>query len=303
MRGCRPAMPPRNAAPNPGAWCAAPAAVGELPSLRTSEFEEIRTFAKQRFGLDLRHGKEDLVSARLAKVVRQGRFRSYREYLDSVHADKTGESLTALINALTTNHTSFYREPLHFEFLSSAVLSRVRPGSALRIWSAACSTGEEPYSIACAAAEAWNRQLSGLRILATDISTKVLATAKSAAYPRSSVAAAPRFWISNFFTGAGAPDGMLRVQADIAAPVRFERLNLVEPIRFAERFHVIFCRNVMIYFDKPTQEMLVQRLAERLEPNGYLFVGHSESLAGVRHSLTYVRPAVYRRDAPQGRAS
>jgi chemotaxis protein methyltransferase CheR len=289
-------MPLRDRVPEPAARCAAVPNGADLPPLRAAEFEEIRTFAKQRFGLDLRHGKEDLVSARLARAVRQGRFRSYREYLDSVQTDKSGDALTALINALTTNHTSFYREPLHFEFLAGTLLPHMRPASGLRIWSAACSTGEEPYSIACSVAQAWNRQVSGLRILATDISTRVLDAARAATYSKSSLAAAPLPWVSNFFSRAGAPEGMLRVQPDIAAAVRFQRLNLVEPLPFTERFHVIFCRNVMIYFDKPTQEMLVRRLAERLEPEGHLFVGHSESLAGVNHPLTYVRPAVYRRD-------
>lgn len=273
---------------------AATACAVELPRLRPSEFEEIRAFAKSRFGLDLRPGKEDLVSARLGRALRQGRYRSFREYFDAVHADKTGESLTALINALTTNHTSFYREPAHFEFLTNVLLPQFRPGSDLRILSAACSTGEEPYSIACAVAQAWNRNVSRVRILGVDISTRVLEIGKAAVYAKSSVAAAPAFWVSNFFTAAGAPDGMLRVQSDIASMVRFQRLNLVEPLPFMERFHVIFCRNVMIYFDKPTQELLVERLVDRLEPEGHLMVGHSESLAGVRHSLAYVRPAIYR---------
>jgi chemotaxis protein methyltransferase CheR len=293
-------MPPRDGGLGKAVSAAVPAGL-DVPPLRPAEFEEIRTFAKQRFGLDLRHGKEDLVGARLGRTLRQGRFRSYREYLDAVHADKTGEALTGLINALTTNHTSFYRESTHFDFLTNKVLPGFRAGSPLRIWSAACSTGEEPYSIACAVGQAWNRQIAGLRILATDISTRVLETGRAGVYSKSSLAALPALWQTNFFTRTGAPDGALRVLPEIACTVRFQRLNLVEPFPFQDRFHVIFCRNVMIYFDKATQEALVGRLVECLEPEGYLFVGHSESLAGVNHALSYVRPAIYRREANGGR--
>ncbi len=276
---------------------APPVGLVELPRLRPAEFDEIRRFAKQRFGLDLRTGKEDLVSARLARGMRQGRFKSFRDYLDHVEHDSTGEALISLINALTTNHTSFYREPHHFEFLTKTVMPRLRSSNDLRIWSSACSTGEEPYTIACTVAQEWNGQVRGLRILGTDISTKVLDIAKGARYAASSLAGAPQGWLPNYFVREPGPEAMVRVRPELARAVSFRRLNLVEPFPFHDRFHVIFCRNVMIYFDKPTQEQLVQRLAERLEPEGYLFVGHSESLAGVAHSLTYVRPAIYRKDA------
>ena len=267
----------------------------DIPKLKPAEFEEIRTFAKQRFGLDLRRGKEDLVSARLARAMRQGRYASFRDYLDHVHSDATGESLIALINALTTNHTSFYREPQHFEFLVKTAIAHLQPGSDLRIWSAACSTGEEPYSIVCSIAQAWNGRIHNLRLLATDISTRVLDVAKAAEYPEASLAGSPSSWRTSCFTSNPQRDGNVRVRPELARVVSFRRLNLMDPFPFKDRFQVIFCRNVMIYFDKPTQERLVCRLAEHLEPDGYLFVGHSESLAGVNHPLTYIRPAVYRK--------
>jgi chemotaxis protein methyltransferase CheR len=278
------------------------AGVLQMPKLRPSEFDEIRSFAKQRFGLDLRPGKEELVSARLARSMRQGRFRSFREYLDFVTADSTGQALVALINALTTNHTSFYRESDHFRFMAAEILPRFRQGSRLRIWCAACSTGEEPYSAACTVAEGWNGtpglrplDVRGLRILATDISTRVLDSARAALYPPSSLAPAPPLWLKSYFERPNR-EGLVKVKPEIAAAVEFRRLNLIEHLSFSDVFHLIFCRNVMIYFDKPTQEELVRRLSEHLEPGGYLFVGHSESLAGVKHALTYVRPAIYRKD-------
>ena len=265
----------------------------ELPKLKPAEFEQIRSLAKERFGLDLRPGKEDLVTARLARGMRSGRFRSFREYLEHIRADSTGESLTALINALTTNHTSFYREPQHFEFLTRQVLPSLAWESDIRIWSAACSTGEEPYSILCSAAQLWNGDIRRLRVFATDISTRVLDIAKAGVYPEASLANVPPAWRS-CFQSTPARDGNVRFKAELARSIEFRRLNLVEPFPFAGKFRVIFCRNVMIYFDKPTQERLVQKLTTHLEPGGYLFVGHSESLAGVQHSLDYLRPAVYR---------
>ena len=274
----------------------------EIPKLKPSEFEEIRTFAKQRFGLDLRHGKEDLVSARLARAMRQGRYLSFRDYLDHVNSDGTGESLIALINALTTNHTSFYREPQHFDFLVNNVLPDLAPGTELKIWSAACSTGEEPYSIACTVAQAWNGRIQRLRILATDISTRVLEIAEAAVYGESLLTDTPAAWRTSYFKRVPERDGSLRLKPELTRTVVFRRLNLMETFPFCDRFRVIFCRNVMIYFDKPTQERLVHRLADHLEPDGYLFVGHSESLAGVNHPLRYVRPAIYRK-APRKRGS
>lgn len=278
-----------------------PLGVSDLPKLKPAEFDEIRHFAKRRFGLDLRKGKEELVSARLARGMRQGRFPSFRAYLDHVEADSSGQALISLINALTTNHTSFYREPHHFEFLANEILTKIRPGSDFSVWSAASSTGEEPYSIGCCVAQQWRGQTRGLRILATDISTKVLDSAKAATYPASSLDPAPAGWRA-FFTKQSPSDTTVRVRPEIVNCVSFKRLNLIEPIPFQDRFHVIFCRNVMIYFDKPTQEHVVSQLAAHLHPGGYLFVGHSESLAGVTHALTYVKPAIYRDDAGKGRA-
>ena len=266
----------------------------DFRELKPAEFEEIRELAKRRFGLDLKHGKEELVSARLSRAMRHGRFRSFRDYLSAVASDRTGQELINLINSLTTNHTSFYREPHHFEYLTSEILPHFRPGSGLRIWCAASSTGEEPYTIACTVAQAWKGQVRGLRLLATDISTKVLDVARAGVYRPSSLQPAPSTWLSDFFVRTGDAESHVRIRPELAACVEFRRLNLIEPFPFQECFHVIFCRNVMIYFDKATQENLVQKLAARLEPGGYLLVGHAESLAGIRQPLAYLRPAIYR---------
>jgi len=276
---------------------------GEL-KLSASEFQQIRELAYQRFGLDLKRGKEALVASRLGKKLRQLGFRSFAEYHRHVLADSTGDALVELIDALTTNHTSFLRERAHFEFLARAANDEFRAVSMLRVWSAACSSGEEPYSIAMCLAQALSkspaRQFS---IRATDISTRVLNTARRGVYPVSGFDDVPEPWrIAYLLKGRGASNGFYRVKPELAERIEFDRLNLIEPFPDRGLFHVIFCRNVMMYFDKPTQQNIVQRLSACVERGGYLFVGHSESLTGVEHALQYVRPATYRNLAAGGRS-
>jgi chemotaxis protein methyltransferase CheR len=270
-------------------------AAGEL-KLTASEFRQISDLAYERFGLDLKKGKEALVAARLGKKLRKLGFATFAEYHRHVLADSTGDALVELIDALTTNHTSFLRERVHFEFLARAANEEFRDVSTLRVWSAACSSGEEPYSIAMCLAEALakapGRQFS---ILATDISTRVLDSARRGVYPVSRFEDVPEPWRRAYLLrGQGESQGFYKIKPAMAQRIEFERLNLIEPFPQRGRCHVIFCRNVMMYFDKGTQQDIVQRLTGCLERGGYLFVGHSESLTGVRHALQYVRPATYR---------
>ncbi len=264
-------------------------------ALKPSEFEQIRRLAYDEFGLDLKSGKEELVSARLGKLIRRGSFPSFSSYYDHVVADRTGESLIELIDALTTNHTSFLREPAHFEFLEQACRGEFRGAGVLRVWSAACSSGEEPHSIAFYLLDA-GLQPRDFRIVATDISTRALAKGRKAVYPAERFDQVPQAWRQRFLLrGEGDWKGWYRVKPDVASTIDFRRLNLIEPFTGHETFHFIFCRNVMMYFDRKTQADLVNRLAACLEPGGYLFVGHSESLSGVEHPLAYVKPAIYRK--------
>jgi len=274
-----------------------------LQGLTESEFREIRELAYRIFGLDLRPGKEALVNARLARRVEELGLGSLSEYVEAVKADRTGEELERLINALTTNHTSFLREPQHFALLREAILPALAGRGPVRIWSAGCSTGEEPYTILFTAAEALGAARIGqLQLLATDISTRVLEKAQSGIYPKERLEGLPPGWAQRYFQrGEGRWEGSVRVKPEWRARVEFRRLNLMEDFSHLPRFHVIFCRNVMIYFDKPTQERLVRRFEDRLEPGGWFLIGHSEGLMGVRHGLDYVRPAVYRK--PAGAAS
>jgi chemotaxis protein methyltransferase CheR len=264
------------------------------PTLEAPVFEKFRRLAYEKFGLNLSAAKHPLVSARLAKKLRELNIPSYEAYYDLVQSDRTGESLIALIDALSTNHTSFLREASHFEFLLKHVLPGLRKRASIDIWSAPCSTGEEPYSIAVTLLEQLGMPPKpALRIRATDISTRALAIAKRGAYGADRLAAVPLPLIKKYFTQP-AP-GSFQIRPDVRRMIEFDRGNLIEPMRAGKMFPIIFCRNVMIYFDKPTQERVVTNLSQFLEPGGYLLIGHSESLMGVHHSLEYVQPAIYRR--------
>ncbi len=274
-------------------------AVGEIRPLTTREFDQIRNLAYEKFGLSLREGKETLVSARLGKKIRELNLNSFQQYYRHVVEDATGEALVTLIDALTTNHTSFFRERIHFEFLREKVLPQLRDRERIAIWSAACSTGEEPYSIAASILEEWGETgLPKLRILASDISSKALKKAQQAVYPAERFEGIPMQQLRPFLLrGDGESKGLYRLKPHVRATVEFARVNLMESLSHLGPFCVIFCRNVMIYFDKSTQEGLVNRLAGCLEPGGYLFTGHSESLNGIKHPLQYVRAAIYRKSS------
>ena len=262
------------------------------------EFEQIRSLAHRAFGLDLKTGKEELVSARLQRLVRDGGFRSFQDYYRNILDDRTGVALARMIDALTTNHTAFLRESDHFDFLKARAGELARRRRPLEVWSAACSTGEEVWSIGCALSEVL--PTSQIHIWGTDISNKVLRTAAAGLYPADRCCGLPASWLSHYFEAQDQRPEQYRVSAALRARVTFRRLNLVEPLAWPHCFPVIFCRNVMIYFDLATQERVVRQLEHFLEPGGYLFIGHAESLTRLPHALEYVRPAIYRKPETKG---
>jgi chemotaxis protein methyltransferase CheR len=265
-----------------------------FPPLASSEFDEIRRLARRTFGLDLKPGKEQLVEARLGRLMRGGGFHSYQQLYRHIVGDSTGESLAALIDALTTNHTAFLREPDHFTFLREQALPALRGRSRIEVWCAACSTGEEVWTLACLLNDAL--PAGGFRITATDISRRALAAAQRATYPAARCATLPAAWLSRYFMPEPGADAF-QVRPALRAQAAFSRLNLMEPVSFPRQFPVIFCRNVMIYFDAEMQELAAGKLAASLEPGGHLFIGHAESLSRFSRWFEYVRPAVYRRPA------
>ena len=264
--------------------------------MRPKEFERIRRMAYDFCGVDLKD-KQILVSARLGKKIRSLHLPSFTQYCDQVEADTSGNLFTEMIDALTTNHTSFFREVRHFEFLRDTVLPELPDQSSINIWSAACSTGEEPYTIAFTVIDALGQQAySRLAITATDISTRVLEKAKKGLYALTSVeAVSPGVRRECLMRGTGEFSSQCMVKSTTKKLITFRQWNLLEQCNSIGPFQVIFCRNVMIYFDQQTQQLVVDNLVSRLAPGGYLFIGHAESLNGISHSLEYVCTATYRK--------
>jgi len=273
--------------------------------IRDSDYEFIRQLVYRRSRINLGPDKRELVVARLNKRLRATKIPTISDYCHYLKGQPDEEELCNLIDVISTNHTYFFREAEHFEFLRSHILAdmvrRHTPEHwpCFHAWSAACSSGEEPYSIAITVAEFFqkNQITWPWRIEATDISHRVLQRARTGVYREDAIAKVPReIFSTHFQKGYGPQAGNYRIKPQLADMVTFRQLNLLEnepPV--GDPFHVIFCRNVMIYFDHPTQEELVHRLARRLVPGGYLLVGHSESLTAIQHGLEVVRPAIYRR--------
>jgi chemotaxis protein methyltransferase CheR len=270
-------------------------AASSAPTLSPREFQKFSELAYQHFGLDLRNGKQGLVASRLAKPLRELGLHSFTDYYDHVTSDSSGAALAAMVDRLTTNHTGFFREPAHFQFLRKIVFPELRNRSRVHIWSAACSTGEEPYSIAMSLLEEFPREAAAkIRIKATDISTRALAQARSGIYTKDRLAPVP-IALQLRYLVADPKSTTLRFSDTVRSLMEFEHLNLMSSFPAGYRCSVIFCRNVMIYFDRPTQQSLVQRLCRHLEAGGYLFIGHAETLNNVAHELQYVCPSIYRK--------
>jgi len=274
--------------------------------MRDSDYHFIRSLVYERSRINLGPDKRELVAARLGKRLRAMQMVSIDEYCSYLRTPEAREEIANLIDAISTNHTFFFREDQHFEFLRAGALPelvarrRTERWPTLQIWSAACSSGEEPYSLAITLAETLPALAPDLawRIDATDISHRILDRARAAIYGESAITGhVPAPLVQKYFQrGFGPQEGKFRVKSWLQEHVVFSHLNLIDgQFPFSDQFHVILCRNVMIYFDRPTQEDLVARLARQLMPGGYLLVGHSESLTGIKHPLSLMAPAIYRR--------
>jgi chemotaxis protein methyltransferase CheR len=257
------------------------------------DFARIRELIYRLAGISLAPGKRDMVYSRLARRLRARELDCFADYLEIIEAGDPKE-LEAFINALTTNMTSFYREPHHFKTLAER-LAQLPAGQPVSIWTCASSTGEEPYSIAMTSVDALKGRASQLRILATDIDTNVLETARKGIYPTSQLDKIPPDYLKRFFLrGEGRNEGFAMVREEVKQLVSFRRLNLLDetwPMR--GKFDFIFCRNVMIYFDKKTQNAVLRRLTDHLQPGGLLFVGHSESFHSASDLIKICGNTVY----------
>jgi chemotaxis protein methyltransferase CheR len=276
--------------------------VTHITRLSDVEFDLLRDLIYQQFGISLSDEKRSLVSGRLNKVLRQQGFDSFTDYYSYLTQDRSGEALETLINRISTNHTFFWREADHFEYFLDQALPQVharlesQKNKILRIWCCGCSSGEEPYTLAMLTLEHFGLTGSSwdIGILATDISSHVLDKARQGTYSEESLAPLPSKLRSKYIKMNKS--GEFEVSERAKNMVLFRRFNLMGKVwPFRGRFSIIFCRNVMIYFDRPTRDTLTDQFSLFTEEQGYLFIGHSESLGRSNRIYRYVKPAIYQK--------
>jgi chemotaxis protein methyltransferase CheR len=269
-----------------------PPFIGTDVTLAPGDFERVRRMIKERAGIHLQPSKQSMVQGRLARLLREHGIPTYGALLDAVER-RDSPLWQPFVNALTTNLTSFFRESYHFPLLAD-FLGRQR--GPIRIWCAAASTGEEPWSIAMTALETLGPSAQ-VSIVASDIDTDVLRTARAGVYPVETEKGLDPARLKRWFLrGTGSNAGLMRVRPELARLVEFTQFNLVsDPVRFQHPFDVVFCRNVMIYFDAPTKKSIVDRCVDILRPGGWLYLGHSESLSPPHPAFELIGRTVYRR--------
>lgn len=267
-------------------------------TLTDSEFQRIVQYARTYYGIELER-KRVIVEGRMKNYLISNGYRSYEEYMDVVERDRSGEAATSLVNMLTTNHTFFMREFEHFTFLQRVVLPQLKAREQnrkdLRIWCAAASSGEEPYTIAMVLMDFFGLEHSewDTTVLATDISTKVLERAVRGIYDNEELIKLPDTWRRRYFRKYN--DSQSQVNEQLKAQVLFRQFNLMEPLPFRKKLHVVFIRNVMIYFDEETKHQLLERIYDCMEPGGYLFIGSTETINRDKTRFHYIKPSIYRK--------
>jgi chemotaxis protein methyltransferase CheR len=275
---------------------------GMLMTISDEEFDLLRKLIYQRFGINLTAQKRSLLVGRLQKILRQRGIRSFKRYYDELIRDPTEKALSQLVDRISTNHTYFYREKSHFDLFFEKVLPevadrlRAEKSRDLRIWCAGCSSGEEAYMLLMLMREYFGGEYGQWNggILATDISSRVLDIARRGVYAEDKVRMLPESLRRKYF--CKLPDGQFEVRELLRKETTFRRFNLMnDRFPFKKPFHVIFCRNVMIYFDEPTRKTLVSKFHQNMEQGGYFFLGHSETLGRMQSLYKYLAPAVYQK--------
>lgn len=271
-----------------------------MVEITEKEFRQLAEYIQNNYGIHLREEKKTLVTGRLHNVLLESNCKNFSEYLNLLQADKTGKAVTTFINKITTNHTYFMRETEHFNYFRDKILPNLKntlSDKDLRIWSAGCSSGEEPSTLEMILSDYFGKEKLGwdTKVLATDISDRVLEKAKKGQYSNDELASLPMNWRINYFKKVSSENSILIDK--IRNEIIYRKFNLMEEtFPFKKKFHVIFCRNVMIYFDNKTKTELVNKFYELTELGGYLFIGHSESLNRESTRYKYVLPSVYRKE-------
>ena len=268
-----------------------------MQGIRREDFLKLTSFVKQNYGIDLTK-KEQLIVSRLQSVVMQEQFGSFEKYVSYITGSAPPSDVDLMLNKLTTNYTFFYREENHFEFLKKIVLpelEKTKRSKSLAIWSAGCSSGEEPYTISMILKDYFGEKGGwDTRVLATDISQNVLYKAQNSSYLEDELKNMPNNWKERYFE-KDVLGGKYKVSKKIKDNVIFRTFNLMDEIKFKQKFDVIFCRNVMIYFDQQTRDALVERFYDYSNPGAYLMIGHSESLNREKTRYSYIATATYRK--------
>ena len=268
--------------------------IAGVQPISEGDFRKIRDWLFQHAGIHLSDRKHALVSGRLATRLRYHRLTRYGDYFNLLCDGRHPDEPQVALDLLTTNETSFFREPRHFEFLAQEIVPRHQPPRALRIWSAACSSGEEPYSIGMTLASCMGEQ--PWEILGSDLSSRILERAQAAIYPMERAKNLTRAQlVAHCLKGKDAFEGSFQVAPHVTSRVKFRQINLNATLPVMGDFDVVFLRNVMIYFEGPTKQQVIDRILAFLRPSGYLVIGHSETLAGVNRVMKLVAPAVYQK--------
>lgn len=269
-----------------------------MKELTDQEFTLFSTYIKKMSGINLKPEKKTLIVGRLNSRVFELKLEKFIDYYDYLLNDTTGKEVSILIDKITTNHTFFMREAEHFDYFFNTALPYIYENNKsrdLRVWCAASSSGEEPYTLAILLEEFYKtkNEKYNKKILATDLSTTILTKAIKGEYPKDDVEKLPKTWILNYFIKKAMT---YEVKDKIKEEVIYRRFNLLEPkFPFKKKFHIIFCRNVMIYFDNKTKDELIGKFYDHLEYGGFLFIGHSETVNRNKSKFKYIKPAIYRK--------
>lgn len=269
--------------------------------LSDAEFNKLSSFIFNNYGIKMPYAKKNMLQARLQNRLRETKFDNFKDYCDYVFSSNGESEIIHMIDVVSTNKTDFFRENAHFEFMTSTVLPELygrNNGESINIWSSACSSGEEVYTIAITMEEFLeNKKSVDYSIYGTDISTKILQKAQDAIYTEERIANIPLALKKKYFLKNKQKDvPLVKVVKDLRQKASYQRLNLMDPsYNVSKKFDIIFCRNVLIYFDRDTQEKVINKLCMHLKPNGFFFLGHSESVTGINVPLQQIKPTMFRK--------